>query len=123
MRNIIVGFVLCCGCGAAVSTTATTSAEFATRGDQVSQEQAVRDISSIRCARELSCGNVGESGMSACERDAREATRAVLITRTCTSVGARELSACLESIRNGRCGTADTMTDRLASCNGAELCK
>jgi len=123
MRNIIVGVVFCFGCGSAVSTTTTTSAEIAPQADHVSQEQAIRDISAIRCTRELSCGNIGGDGMPSCERDARGATRAVLIVRRCSMVDARRLSACLESIRNGPCGTANTLSERLASCGDVDLCQ
>ena len=123
MRNIIVAVAFCCGCGSAVSTTTTTSAEIAPQGNQTSQEQAIQDISTIRCTRELSCGTIGKSAVGSCERDAREATRAVLIVRRCAMVDARRLSACLESIRNGPCGTADTLSERLASCGDVDLCQ
>lgn len=123
MRNIIVAVAFCVGCGSAVSTTTTTSAEISPQGEHVSQEQAIRDIASIRCTRELSCGTIGGDRMPSCERDAREATRAVLIVRRCAMVDAHRLSACLESIRNGPCGTADTLSERLASCGDVDLCQ
>ncbi len=119
MRASLVGFgAFGCASTSSVGTTTTTSA---TVGG-VPVEQAVRQMSSVRCLRELACGNVGESAMEGCRVDARNATRAMFANQSCTSVVSAKLVTCLEDTRNEQCGPADGTSERMSSCRDMKLC-
>jgi hypothetical protein len=119
----LIASVALVGCQATVplSTTTTTSGAI----DDVSVDHAAQDIASARCARELSCGNIGGDALDSCTRSARGWMRDVITAQGCASgIAPTFLSTCLENVRAERCGSARGLTERLAtSCRDVKLCQ
>ena len=120
--RILLAILPLAACQATVSTEPVSIT--ASTLDNVPVERAVGNIAHARCARELSCGNIGIDAMEGCTRDVRSATRQGVLSRCPDGVAPGYLEACVESVRNESCGTAESMTERLAaSCPGAKLCR
>jgi hypothetical protein len=91
--------------------------------DVVTIERAAQNLATTRCARELSCGNIGKDALDECAEGARPAMRQSIASRCPSGVAPGFFSTCLETVRNEACGTAEGMADRLASsCLGVKLC-
>jgi hypothetical protein len=100
-----------------METTLTSS------GMHVDVDPAAEQITSDRCNRQLSCGNVGKghtwNDRRHCEVDAAPKVRNVLGV-SCSSIDATRLSTCLDEIRDQRCAETGSMP---ASCEGVQLCR
>ena len=107
-----------CSNEAPIMDTTLTSA-----GMHVEVDPAVEQITSDRCNRQLSCGNIGKghawNDRRHCEVDATPRVRA-MIGVSCVSIEATRLSTCLDEIRDQRCGETGAMP---ASCEGVRLCR
>ena len=105
--------------GAPAATTTTTSAPV----NGLSAEQAIKNITNVRCTRELACGNIGKDDVDACASDARAATRDVVLGPSCANgIDTERLATCLEDIRNVPSGPANDMVELFKSCRGMKLC-
>ena len=113
-----VSLVACASNEAATAPTTVTSAEIT-----VEVDTATERITTDRCDRQISCGNIGRGrrfgNRSACESDARAGARNVL-GRSCSTVDPTRLRACLDDIRNQPCEEAGNFP---LSCEGVRLCR
>jgi hypothetical protein len=115
----LMPFAVACQASVAPQPVTTTAATMAT-----SIDRAADNIATAQCSRELSCGNIGLEGMEGCTRASRSATRQILTRKCAVGIGRDGLSSCLETIRNDSCGTAESMTERLAlACPDSNLCR
>ena len=98
-----------------------------TGSTNVGRAAAIDRITTERCNRELSCGNIGPSrawsDMKACRESVRDDTKSFLKsdTSSCGGVDYYDLAVCTNAIRNTQC-VADGMP-RLAECDGAKICR
>jgi hypothetical protein len=127
MKSIIVtlGVVALVGCATreTLPLTSTTSAPIG-----VSDEGAIKDITSARCSRADACGDIGKdrawADMSTCNADVRRATRDYLLGQSCaTGISAAPLSVCLDAVRTEACGNPHRMGERFAACDNVILCR
>lgn len=126
MKVIIAAAVLAAACGGtkeyAVGTATITSGS-----TNVGRASAVDRITTERCNRELSCGNIGPSrtwsDMASCRDSVREDTKSFLKsdTSSCGGVDYYDLAVCTNAIRNTQCVTDGL--PRLAECDGAKICR
>ncbi len=98
-----------------VGTTTLTGSTNVARAD------AIDRITTQRCDRELSCGNIGPSrtwaDMAACRASVGDDTKGSVKS----DVDYYDLAVCTNAIRNAQC-TSDGMP-RLAECDGAKICR
>src|SRR5512142_457397 len=103
---------------AAVVPTTVTSA-----GMHVDVDKAADQITTDRCNRQLSCGNIGKDRMwrdrHACVHDMDNRVHSV-IGGSCSSIDAMRLSTCLNEIREQSCLQSAELP---ASCGGVQLCR
>lgn len=98
-----------------------------TGSTNVGRTSAIDRITTERCNRELSCGNIGPSrtwsDMASCRDSVREDTKNFLKsdTSSCGGVDYYDLAVCTNAIRNTQC-MADGLP-RLAECDGAKICR
>ena len=92
-------------------------------GMRVDVDPAAEQMTTDRCNRQLSCGNIGKghqwNDRRHCEMDVEKRVHDV-IGSSCTSIDATRLSTCLNEIRDQRCLDTSTMP---ASCEGVQLCR
>jgi hypothetical protein len=103
------------------STNAKTAVAGAT-------SEAITKITEARCAREMRCENIGVdkkySSLDECSSEVRKEWREDLDSRECSGgVVQKELSECLEEIRNEDCGNPFDTLGRLAACREGDICK
>jgi len=92
------------------------------------QGQAASQIAQARCARETRCGNVGPGKDHATQAECLSKTntewREDLNARDCPGgIVMKELSECLEEIRNDDCGNPLDTIGRVLACRESDLCK
>jgi hypothetical protein len=91
-----------------------------TGSTNVSRATAVDRITTERCNREITCGNIGPSrswsDMASCRR---ESVRDTLLS--CGGVDYYDLAVCTNAIRSAQC--AEGGLPRLAECDGAKICR
>jgi hypothetical protein len=125
MKLILAGLllVIAAACGGVQEETVGTAT--ITGSTNVSRDQAIERVTSERCNRELSCGNVGPKRtwetMSGCRDDVRVDTKSYLKADGCGGVDFYDLAVCTDAIRNTQC-----MSDglpKLAACDGTKLCR
>ncbi len=108
--------LLACSNEAAPVPTTVTSA-----GINVAVDPGSQQITTDRCNRQLSCGNIGKDrtwrDRTACVRGMDKQTHA-LLGESCSVIDGRRLAACLSEIRDQRCAESG---DYPASC--ANLCR
>lgn len=114
--------VVACRRGGETSTTTTTGA------DVMANDTAVLQLTNARCDREVACNDVGAgqkfADRDACMRELKYQAEASIRADACPNgVLTRNVSKCIESIRNERCGTSIDTLDRVSSCRRSELCK
>lgn len=126
--NLIISAVTCAAlaaCGGTKEYTVGTAT--VTSSTNVTRSSAIDRITTERCNRELSCGNVGPSrtwsDMASCRDAVRDDTKSYLKSDAteCGGVDYYDLAVCTNAIRNTQC-----MTDglpRLAECDGAKICR
>ena len=107
-----------CANEAPIMDTTLTSA-----GMHVQCDPAAAQITTDRCNRQLSCGNIGKGhtweDRRHCEVEVRPRVDTMIGT-SCTTVDATRLSTCLNEIRDQRCADTGAIP---ASCEGVQLCK
>ena len=102
--------VLAAACGTKEYAVGTATV---TGSTNVSRASAVDRITTERCNRELSCGNVGPSrtwsDMASCRGDVREDTKSYLKAESssCGGVDYYDLAVCTNAIRNSPGTIAD----------------
>ena len=123
MKLILVGLLL--GAAACSTEENAVGAAIVTGATSVTREQAVGRITTERCNRELSCGNVGPGRTwettSGCRRDVHEETKSSLKADGCSAVDFYDLAMCADAIRSTRC-----MSDglpKVAACDASKLCR
>jgi len=125
MKVIIAAALLAAACGGTKEYAVGTAT--ITGSTNVSRASAVDRITTERCNRELSCGNIGPSrtwsDMAACRETVREDTKSALKAESssCGGVDYYDLAVCTNAIRNTQC-VADGLP-RLAECDGAKICR
>jgi hypothetical protein len=93
----------------------------------VPNESAIDRIVASRCAREVTCSNVGldkhfTSG-EVCAREVRTKMHDELKASECPSgIDGKELDECLDAIRNESCTNPIESLGRLAACRTSDLC-
>jgi hypothetical protein len=93
----------------------------------IANEAAVDRLVASRCAREVSCSNVGAdkhfTDGETCVREVRKKTLESLGTSECPSgIDGRELDECLDAIRKESCTNPIDTVGRLAACRTNKLC-
>lgn len=123
-----IACVAALGCQASAGVQPVGTATVTTAPvNNVPSERAVREITTERCNRQLSCDNVGQDRrwetLEACASDERRMTRDALVGAGCdTGVDATALGSCLAEIRNQRCEDAFSDTG-LVACRSVRLCR
>jgi hypothetical protein len=102
-------------------TTTITGANF------VGADAATDRIVASRCARELTCSNVGPDKhfktTDACVVEVRKGMRTDFDTTQCTSgIDGAALDKCLDSIRSESCTNPIDTLSRMAACRTGALC-
>ncbi len=97
-------------------------------GGPLSIDSAVSKIAEARCARELTCGNVGAdkkfSDASSCMADVKKNFGKDLNAEDCPAgIDAKELSECVTEAKNEDCGNPFDAIGRAAACRKSDLCK
>jgi hypothetical protein len=110
-------FAAACGGTREITVGATTL----TGSTNVARADAIDRITTQRCDRELSCGNIGPSrtwtDMAACRDSVSEDTKRSVKS----DVDYFDLAVCANAIRNTQCATGGL--PRLAECDGAKICR
>ncbi len=106
-----------------VGTTTVTGANVGA----IQNTSAIEKIVAARCAREMSCKNVGTEKRFAsndvCGREIRNDMRDDLNSTDCPyGVDQKELNECLDSIKNESCGNPLETISRLAACRTSDMC-
>lgn len=88
---------------------------------------AVDRIVASRCARELTCSNVGPdkhfTTSDACVFEVRKRMEGELSNNECPmGIDGRELDDCLDAIRKESCSNAIETIGRIAACRTSKLC-
>ncbi len=121
MKLIWLTSVALFACGS--NEAATMSTTLTSAGITVDVDSATDQITTDRCNRQLSCGNIGKGrawrDRRACELNVDKETHNV-IGRSCSSVDASRLSACLNEIRDQRCEASNHFP---LACEGVRLCR
>jgi hypothetical protein len=102
-------------------TTTLTSASFTTR------ESAVDRIVAARCAREVTCMNLGPDKHFAtsdkCVGEVKQRMNAELSDDQCPDgIDAKAVDECLDAIRNESCSNPLATVERLSTCRVGNLC-
>lgn len=89
---------------------------------------SVKAITEARCVREEKCGNIGPgqdySSTSACKEKISADWRDELNAYDCPGgVVTKELSECLEEIKNEDCSSPFDTLGRVVACRSSDLCK
>jgi hypothetical protein len=92
----------------------------------VPNDAAIERLVAARCAREITCNNVGSGRLfgseDACARESRVGA-AGLRTRACPAgIDGVSLERCLDTIRMEACTRPSDELDRLPACRARELC-
>lgn len=110
--------LLACANEAPIMETTLTSA-----GMHVGVDSAAAQITTDRCNRQLSCGNIGRGHVYQdrhdCEHQVADKVHA-MIGVSCVSIEATRLATCLNEIRDQRCLETGSMP---VSCEGVQLCR
>jgi hypothetical protein len=119
---LISGAVLTAACAARETLPITTTSASI---DKVPSEHAIRELTSERCHRQLSCDNIGAGKkwdtLDACMTATRKVTRDQLVNTSCPAFDSGELSMCLDDTRDQRCeDVGDSTPD---SCASVRLCR
>jgi hypothetical protein len=98
-----------------------TGASFTTR------ESAVDRITAARCAREVTCSNIGAdkhfTTSDKCVTEVKERLDSELGPNECPDgIDARQVDECLDAIRAESCTNAMSTVQRLAQCRTGSLC-
>lgn len=98
-----------------------TSASFTTK------ESAVDRITAARCAREVTCSNIGPDkhypSNDKCVEEMKARLDRDLGPNDCPDgIDARQVDECLDAIRNESCSNPMSMVARLAECRTSSLC-
>lgn len=106
-----------------VGTTTVTGANVGA----VQNTNAIEKIVAARCAREMSCKNVGAdkrfTSNDVCGREIRNDMKDDLNSKDCPyGVDQKELNECLDSIKNESCGNPLETISRLAACRTSDMC-
>lgn len=93
-----------------------------------SQARSAEQIAEARCAREARCGNVGAgkefASEDVCVAKIKVDWREDLTARECPGgVVQKELTECLEEIRNDDCNNPFDSLGRVLACRESDLCK
>ena len=93
----------------------------------VSNESAIDRIVAARCAREVTCSNLGPDKHYAtgdnCIREVRTKLNDEIRPSECPrGIDAKELDECLDAIRSESCTNAVETVARLAHCRAGSLC-
>lgn len=93
----------------------------------VANDAAIDRIVASRCAREVTCSNVGPDKHFAngdvCVRELRTKTHEDLKASECpTGIDGKELEECLDAIRSESCTNPIDAVSRLAACRTSDLC-
>ena len=93
----------------------------------VANEAAIDRIVASRCAREVTCSNVGPdkhfTSNDLCVREVRSKLHDELKASACPAgIDGKELDECLDAIRNESCTNPIEAMARLAACRTGELC-
>ena len=104
-------------------TTTITGANVGSVGNQA----AIDRIVSARCAREVTCNNVGGSktyaNPQACSQKLKSDMKDDLNAKECAyGVDQKELNECLEEIRKEACDNPIDAISRFAACRTSDLC-
>lgn len=102
-------------------TTHVTSAAFTTK------ESAVDRITAARCAREVTCSNLGPdkhfTSNDNCVSQVRGNLSKELNANECPDgIDAKQVDECLEKIRNESCTNPLSTVERLAECRTSAMC-
>ena len=124
IRTLAPAALLLLGCQSSEAVTTTTSAPMQ---DVISTEAAIKDITGARCARALSCDDVGKdrtwSDMGSCNVGVRRTTRDYIAGQSCAfGIDPGKLRTCIDAIREEHCGAPHEMGERFATCADAKLC-
>jgi hypothetical protein len=125
MKVIIAVALLAAACGSTKEYEVGTAT--VTGSTNVDRASAIDRITTERCNRELSCGNIGPSrawlDMASCRDTVRDDTKNFLRSDTgaCHGVDYYDLAVCSNAIRNSECATGGM--PRLAECDGAKICR
>lgn len=97
-------------------------------GTMANNQQAISQLASARCARELKCGNVGADQKYGTQQDCINKLSAEkyddLNADECRGgIDQKELSECLAEIQNENCDNPLDTIGRLAACRESDLCK
>jgi hypothetical protein len=84
-------------------------------------------IASTRCEREMRCNNIGQGKRwathSACVADIRASQADELNAQECPGgINAKELTECLQEIRNNDCNNPLDNLGRIMACRSSDLC-
>lgn len=107
--------------------TTITGAHWDSREPSFGNDAAIDRIAASRCAREVTCSNVGldkhfVSG-EVCVREVRSKMRDELRSSECPrGIDGKELSECLDAIRSESCSNPIDTINRLAACRTSDLC-
>lgn len=98
-----------------------------TGADWVGNDVAIERIVVSRCAREVTCSNVGPdkhfTTESICSRDVKARTTNDLKPSECPSgIDGRQLDKCLDKIRSESCSNVVDTLARLVECRARDLC-
>ena len=93
----------------------------------VANEAAIDRIVASRCAREVTCSNIGPdkhfTESDVCVREIRKKMQGDLKASECPSgIDGKELDECLDAIRNESCTNPIESLGRLAACRTSDLC-
>jgi len=102
-------------------TTHVTSASFTTK------ESAVDRITAARCAREVTCSNLGPdkhfTTNDNCVLEVREHMNKELNSNECPDgIDAKQVDECLDKIRDESCTNPLSTVQRLAECRTSAMC-
>ena len=98
-----------------------------TGASYVSNESAIDRIVAARCAREVTCSNLGPDKHYAtgdnCVREVRQKLNEDMKPSECArGIDGKELDECLDAIRNESCTNAMDTVARLTQCRASSLC-
>jgi hypothetical protein len=102
-------------------TTTITQAAFTTK------ESAVDRITAARCAREVTCSNIGSdkhfTTSDRCVTEVKQRLDQDLGPNDCPDgIDGKQVDECLDAIRNESCSNPLSTVQRLAQCRTASLC-
>jgi Family of unknown function (DUF6184) len=100
---------------------------FLTSASWVANDAAIERLVASRCAREVSCSNIGPdkhfTDGQTCTREVQKKTREALKASECPNgIDGKQLDQCLDAIRNESCSNPIDTLGRLAACRTSELC-